>query len=50
VPVVDHVEEHVRGIGGVRVTDLVDDEDRGIGLARQRVRQTPVAKAAERRR
>ena len=45
MPLVDDVEEHVGGVGAVgEVADLVDDEDGGMRVGRQRLRELPGAK------
>jgi hypothetical protein len=46
---VDDVEEHVGGVGAVgEIADFVDDEDRGMRVDRQGVREFAGAKRAER--
>jgi hypothetical protein len=45
MPLVDHVKEHVRGIGAVReIPHLVDHQDRRMCVGLERLRELPLAK------
>jgi len=45
VSVVDDVKEHVRGIGAVRqIADLVDNQDAGLKIGRQRIGESAAPK------
>jgi hypothetical protein len=45
MPLIDDVEEHIRGVGAVReIAHFIDDEDGGLRVGRQRVGQLAGAK------